>query len=336
MNNELWSKFENHMLNEAVTKRRLKKLKQMFVTCERGIDNLETANRKTIEVFINRLNKNEFKSLQKKDYSGSTKADIKKFLKQFYKWYKGKNEYYPKEVIWIKAKISKDEQPKEKPILSIKEVIKLANRFKKLEYKLLTLMLFDSGFRIQEMLSVKKKDLSWGEFIENEKCFWLYCNESKTEKRKVPIPLFTEEIQAFVNSSYFQNLDNEELLMPQRYDNICHLMKRHSLKLFGENKIVTPHILRHSSATYYSQEYDGNMNLIAIRYGWSFSSKELKTYIRRSGAYQKAGAKKSFENEVIKLKRKVMVMEEAMSLMVELIDDPNNKLKKVEKLLNLV
>ena len=225
----------------------------------------------------------------------------------------GDNEFYPREVSWIKSRIRKDEQPEEKPVISVKEAKTFANSFGKIEYRTLILMLFDSGFRIQEMLSVKKKDLTWERFQEDENCFWIMCNESKTLTRKVPIPLFTEDIQAFYNSSYYTSLQEDELIFKISYSNILNYFKNHSQKLF--KKSISPHSLRHSSATYYSKEYDGNMNLIASRYGWSFSSKELKTYIRRSGAYEKQGVKKIYENEVVTLRKKVKELEVKMDKM---------------------
>ena len=338
-----WEKFENHLLNEGVTKTRIVKLHQMFGTCQRGLEiDYEKATRNNIEAFLNKLNRNEFRRIDGKDYSGSSKADIKKFLKQFYKWLKGDNEFYPKEVSWIKARISKDEQPKEKTTLSVDEVQKLANGFAKTEYRLIILMLFDSGFRIQEMLSAKKNDLTWEDYMSGKKCFWITCNKSKTETRKIPIPLFTEEIQTFVNSTYYRSLSNDNALFKLSQPNLTRLMKEKSIELFDKDRPVTPHALRHSSATYYSQEFDGNMNLIATRYGWSFSSKELKTYIRRSGAYQKAGVKKVYQNEVVKLKEEVDKLKKKMEHMsktqeiIQILIKDSQAVSKLQEALKII
>tara|TARA_Y100000310_G_scaffold42906_1_gene40074 strand:- start:365 stop:1444 length:1080 start_codon:yes stop_codon:yes gene_type:complete len=312
---ELWKKFEDHLINEQLTKVRIKKLLSMFNVLTRGIKKpLDKVTRKDIEVFVTALNKNEYKKIDGRDFSGSTKLDIKKFLKQFYKWRLGQNEFYPKQVSWIKTRISKDERAEEKPILSIPEVKQLANKMFRSDYRMLVLLLFDSGFRIQEILSVKKKNLTWEKFDDKgNKCFWIECNKSKTECRTIPIPLFTEDIKTFCNSSYFESLKDDDLLFKDlSYDGVNKNMKLRSKELFGESRMITPHALRHSSATFYSKEYDGNMNLIAQRYGWSFSSKELKLYIRRSGAYQKAGAKKVFYNEVLNLKEENREMKEKM------------------------
>ena len=329
----VWNKFESNLLNESVTKQRINKLKTMFNVVSRGISkDFDKLNRKDIELFLDNLNRDKFRKIKGGAFSGSTKSDIKKFLRQFFKWYKGDNEFYPKEVAWIKTKIRKDEKPKEKPVLTKQEVIKLANTFSKPEYRILTLLLWDAGFRIQEMLSVKKQDITWETFYENEKCFWIKCNASKTEKRKIPIPQFQEDIKNFMNSSYFQGLNDTDLVFILSYAYFLRKLKENSQKLL--NKKVTCHALRHSSATFYAREFDGNMNMLAERYGWAYYSDQLKTYIRRSGAYQKQGAKKVFVNELLKVREEMTSLREDHNKLqseVKKLGDALNVIKKVKK-----
>lgn len=312
MNEKLWEDYVNNKLNSGITKRRIQKLRMIYTIIQRAFNkrNLEELTRPDIEKFIFALNKDEFKNIKGKPYSGSTKSDIKKFIKQFWKWLKGEDEFYPKEVSWIKTKIAKDERPIEKEILSIEEVKKLADSFVRIQYKIITLLLFDSGFRIQEMLSVTKKDLTFEEYEGKEKCFWIKCNISKTIPRKVPIPLFTEEINQFMNSSYYETLKSNEHLYRMTYSAVLHALSKNAVKHL--HKKISPHNLRHSSATYYSMAYDGNMNMIADRYGWEYNSNELKLYIRRSGAYQKVAVKKVFDNQVVKLKEENRELKERM------------------------
>ena len=320
---ELWQKYNMYLKNEGMTKKRIHKLNTMYTIVKRGLkEKIANPERKDIEKFVNDVTTGYFKRPKGKDYSGSTKSDIKKFLKQFYKWLKGDNEEYPKIVSWIKTKIAKDEKPEEKNVVKTDEVIKLSNSFKSPEFKLLTLILFDSGFRIQEALSVKKKDLTWEEYEPGKKCWWVACNISKTQVRKVPIPLFTEEIKLFVNTQNVQSKNESDKLFDIPYNSYRIALVRNSEKLLG--KKLSPHCLRHSSATYYCMAYDGHMGMIADRYGWSYSSKELATYIKRSGAYQKIGAKKVYTNEVTK------VIEENKELK-ERLDEQEERMKKMRK-----
>ncbi len=323
-NQDLWIKFEQNMQNEGVTKVRLQKLRTMFNLAERGLKkDFNLVSRGDIEKLIIKLHNNKFTKLNREPFSGSTKSDLKKFFRQFWKWFKGDNEFYPKEVSWLKTRISKDEKPEEKSVLSVVELHKLANSFNRPIYRLLTLLLFDSGFRIQEMLAVRKRDLTWEEYDTNQKCFWLYCRESKTLTRKIPIPLFTEDVREFSNTSYYNNLKEDDLVFDVSYAYYLRKIGKNSKKVLGKH--ITPHALRHSSATLYAKQFDGNMNLLADRYGWSYSSSQLRTYIRRSGAYQKSGAKKVFSNEILKIK------EENVRLM-EKLDRVNEDLARMEKL----
>jgi integrase len=310
---KVWVKFENHLLNEGLSLRRRYKYKQLYHTLLRffGSKNLETLKRENLEDFVNALNRNSFKKVTGENYSGNTKSDIKKFVKYFWKYLKGNNEEYPVEVRWIKTRIAKDEKPIEKEVISINDAQKLANSFDRVEYKVLTLMLFDSGFRISEMLSVTKKDLTWEDYSGKQKCFWIKCNTSKTYIRKIPIPLFTEDIQQFVNGTYFKGLSDDNLLFKQKY-RIVHksLMEKSRIIL---KKDISPHLFRHSSATYWARELEGNTVALAQRYGWSLSAIELKTYVRMSGANEKASVKKVYENETVKLQERVEELENELT-----------------------
>lgn len=298
-NTSLWETYEKHLRNIGLTKKRISKLKTMFNTVSRGLD-LRTASREEIEDFVNRLNEDRFKTIDGRVLAGDTKSDIKKFLKQYYKHTKGSDTFFPEEVAWLRTKIPKDERAEEKPIIELEQVRQLARMFHKYDYQVLTLLLFDSGFRIQEMMSCKRRDLTWEEFDNGKKCFWLKCNVSKTFPRKIPVPIFTKEINDFFESATFKSRSPDDHLFDIRYESYRKMLKRYSLQFI--KKELTPHCLRHSSATYYARIYSGNVPLLAQRYGWAYSARELQTYVRASGAYNKEGAKLSYTNEVSKLR----------------------------------
>lgn len=307
-NHKLWDKYHSNLLNQGLTKQRISKLNVMFNIITRHLTkSLDSLNRNDIEDFLDNLNKDKYTKKAGTPggiYSASTKADIKKFLRQFFKWHKGNGEYYPKEVSWIKTRIPKDQKPEEKQIFSIIEVKKIAYSFKKLEYRIMVLLLFDSGFRINELFSVRKSDISFEEFDEKgEKCFWIACNNSKTYPRKIPVPMFTEDLQVFFNSTYYESLNDSDYIFSDGCYHSFRIHLRKKAKLITGKDGCVPHALRHSSATYYAMALDGNMNMLADRYGWSYSSSELKTYIRRSGAYQKQSAKKIYSNKVLSVER---------------------------------
>lgn len=312
---KLWGEFESHLLNEGLTALRRNKLHTVYNISQRGLKGrLGKAGREELQEFLNALNRDKFRKLDGKPYGGATKSDIKKFLRQFYKWYKGDNEYYPKEVSWIKTRIPKDEKVTldDREILSKDEAARLALSFKKAEYRALVFILFDSGFRIRETLSIRKRDVTWEPFGEGEaeKCFWVACNESKTETRKIPIPLFTEELRAFLNSEYVRQKRDNDPLFPFSYSTVRKALDRGAARSFkGERrKRITAHTFRRSSLTHYAREYDGNLPMLSQRAG--AAEETLKVYVRKSGAYQKASAKKVYTNEVTELKARVAALEE--------------------------
>lgn len=332
MNETLWLEYAKHMQNEGVTKLRLKKLKVMFVTISRGITDLQTATREDIERYLDKITNDKLSKKDGNPFSATTKLDIKKFLKQFYKWLRGKNEFYPPEVSWIKLRISKDELPPEKEILTPEEIIKLSNNFQNNELRMAILLLFDSGFRINELMSCKKNDLTFEGFDDKDKdikCFWLYCRDSKTFDRKIPVQLFTDDIKSWLNTESFKSKNDSVPLFAINPDSLRLHMKKKCLKLFG--KSISIHNLRHSSATYYAKEFSGNSMMLAQRYGWTFNSKQLATYIRRSGAYHKIGAKQVFNNKLSDIEQENKHLKDRLNEQEQEMKDIKEMLKGMMK-----
>lgn len=298
-----WQKYELHLINENLTQLRIKKLKQMYNTWIRFTNKpLNTLTKDDIEKVITELNKGILKKRNGKDYGVETVCDLKKFIKQYFKYFKGENNYFPKEVIWINVKIPKDKKNSDKEVLTINQVKELSNMFKSPKHKLAVLLLFDSGFRIEEFMSVRKRDITIDVFNKKgDKCHFINCNESKTFPRNIPIPLFSEDIQNFVNNDdEFLIKQDNEFIFDFNYESFNKILKRNSLKLF--NIKVTPHLFRHSSATYYTHEYKLTHHQLCDRYGWTYASNVPAKYIRRSGNGNLDQAQKVFSNDISKLK----------------------------------
>lgn len=302
MDDKLWDKYEVFLVNNNLTKRRIEKLNFLYGVVLRAFEgkDLTKIKRQDIEEYITKLNKNVFKKENGQVYTGNTKADIKKFIRQFWKWLKGNGEFYPPEVAWIKTGISKDEKRIPEDVLLYSDVIKLAHGMQKIEYRILVLLLFDSGFRIAEIMSVRKKDITFKEYDSSKKCFWIKCTVSKTEPREVPIPLFTEELQTFLRSSYMESKKDDELIFQMSYRAVAKCLSENAEKILKRK--VHPHLFRHSSATYYAEQYQGDRLKLAQKYGWTLSSSQMETYVRMSANYLKQGVKQVYSNEVVKFK----------------------------------
>lgn len=315
----LWEQYEQHLLNEGLTKVRRVKLRSMYWCVRRGIPvTLDVATREQIESFLHDVNTDQFKRADGENLSGSTKKDIKTFIKQFWKWMKGDNEYYPREVAWIKARIAKDERPPEKEVITLEEAQRLAASFDRPEFAAMTLLLFDCGFRIGELLSMQKRDLTLEDYEPGQECFWVRCRKSKTIQRKVPVPQFTADLQLFINSSYYRSKREDDLLFPYSYNTVYLQLRQHGERVL--RKRLSPHCFRHSSATFYASVFDGHMMMLAERYGWEADSDQLKTYIRRSGAYQKPQAKKVANNKVAELEAELTLLKKKQAEYDKLFD----------------
>jgi integrase len=286
---------------------------------QRGLPcDLADAEESDIRDFVNRLHRDEFTKTNGDPYSGSSKSDAKKFLKQFFKWKDGDRGRYPDKVAWIRTKISKDEQPEEKRVLTLKETHKLAQAMPDAEHKAIVYILFDSGFRISELLSVKVRDFELDEYEDGEEAYWIRCRDSKTYNRKIPLPLFTKELNEFTSSGYYQARDAEDKLVSKTYDAIRMMLKRKSKDVLGEG--VTPHNFRHSSATYYAREL-GDHYAMCDRYGWSYNSDVPKQYIRRSGKRQRDTAQKVAQNKVQETQQRVEELEEENTRIKQQVDE---------------
>lgn len=321
---DLLIKYEDYCNDIGLTALRIKKLKVMYRLVKRHLKKpLDKLKTEDITKYVTGLNKgNVYFKIDGGELSPTTISDIKKFLKQFFKWLKGEGAYYPDEVKRISVKIAKDKQPKPKETLEIDEVIKLSGAFKNIDYKIAILILFDSGFRINEFTSVTKENLSWENLENGEKCFWIFCPESKTFQRHIPIPLFTNDLKQYFNSASFQAKKPNEPLINVSYETLLRRIKEISAKLF--KKKITFHSLRHSSATYWSNELEYLQ--LCSRMGWSFDSKQAKIYVRRSKKQNIRAGTITFSNKLLEVEKENNELKSRLDEMNDRLEEQSKKL----------
>lgn len=335
-----WPEFEAHLRNKGISEKRQAKLLMCYKLVRQYLPKVPAAKleRKHIQPFIEGLNNNTIRQTKNgqmgKLYAGNTKADIKKFLKQWLKHVQGNDEVYPDCVRWISCRVPKQERKEAEQVLTEKEVNQLANAFHKIEHRMMTLLLYDSGFRIDEMLSVRKSGLTLEPYDKGQECYFLICTRSKTYTRKIPVPIYTNELDQFRETSYFRGLESNEPLFKSTYAAYLKALKGAAARSInkGRNEQIRmhPHLLRHSSATRYAKLLKGNIYAIANRYGWRPTSKELQEYVRTSGAYtieaaeaHATGELHEVNKELKELKGKYQLMESTLiGLTQTLLKDP--------------
>ena len=96
--------------------------------------------------------------LEQSKYSEWTKKDYKVTLKFFYKWLEG-GEDYPDRVKWIKASFKNSKTKLPEDLLTEDEVKRLADAAEHPRDRALVQVLFESGCRIAELLTLRIKNV---------------------------------------------------------------------------------------------------------------------------------------------------------------------------------
>jgi integrase len=223
-------------------------------------------------------------------FSPRGKVDIKISVRRFYRWLWGDCKTYPKIVEWIDTYA----KPKEVPALTEREVDRMLDRCRIPVQKALIQVLFDGGFRIGELLNVRLRHVRVRNFDVNDptkKCFLLRVPYSKTLPRTVVMPmhattkwlsLWLEDHPAHpivLADGTIDAKDTSIQLFPMKIHAVRAALTRAGQQALG--KRVYPHLMRHTSATYWSNKL--SYFKICKRFGWTMTSTMPQKYIDREG-----------------------------------------------------
>lgn len=300
---------------------------------------------KDMEDLILKLDSGKIKSNRGTPFASETLMTIKKFIRKFWKWLKGQNKRYPKEVEWIDTT---GESADIHALPRLKDdIIKMCDNVSGYLKKSIIITLFDSGCRIAEFLNIRIKDVQQ----DDDGFYYINIRYSKTFERLVSLPIASNLLRKWLDEHPDKN-NPQSLLFPVRKPFVANLIKRIANKEL--NRHVTCHMLRHTSATYYASRLD-RANF-CNRFGWSFSSKMPDRYIDKAKINQKKVIKAIKEDEITEvkkdnreLKEKVMILSERLSFLEKLeeerkqYDDLMNKLfnnsefrKRIEQIITKV
>lgn len=278
--------------------RRLKYIVILKTFASWAIKDFDKLNQADMERIVSALENDKVKSRSGKPYSEETKVDFKKMVKKFYKWLLGNNESYPEIVSWFDTSL----KAKEIGALTRQEVEKLIERCATIEGKAAIMILFDSGARIEEFLNIRIKHLT-----RKDDYYMVRIEYSKTNPRTISLPLCTKLLDEWLHERGTN--EPEAQLFPLSYSGVRMMLYRLGRRIL--NKPVYPHLLRHSSATYYAN-IERNYFRFCKRYGWSFGSKMAQRYIDRAGIEEEATAKAVQGDEIDKIKTENMRLKEDM------------------------
>ncbi|MHA1829826.1 MAG: tyrosine-type recombinase/integrase, partial [Candidatus Heimdallarchaeaceae archaeon] len=132
------------------------------------------------------------RKIEERDYSEWTKRDFKIILRIFYKWLK-KTEEYPEEVKWIRPTNGRRIKLPEE-LLTVNEIRKLVDSADNLRDKTFVLVLYESGCRIGEILSLQLKHVQFDEYGA------VLLVNGKTGRRRVRIILSSPKLNQWIEN----------------------------------------------------------------------------------------------------------------------------------------
>lgn len=293
-------------------------LKQLSIWFDKPFNDVTQSD---MEKIIHNLEMDVFRKKSGNKYSDATKVDIKKAIKKFWKWKDGMNKIYPELVEWIDT----FDTIKEIRAITRGEITKMIEYASTPRDKAIVMLLFDSGARVEELLNVrlKKEHIFWK---ENIKCYMIRLEFSKTKPRTIALPLSTEILKTWLENH--PDKDNSlSQLFPLSYPALKMVVYRLGKKAL--NKRVTPHVLRHSSATFYANRLKSPYKL-CYRYGWTMASKKVNRYLDREGILDEESAVSVIEDETSEVKKSNAKLKEDLSVERTLYSDLQNKFKDLK------
>lgn len=224
------------------------------------------------EQFYDNLESDKILAHGGKRYAEGTKSRIYKVIRKFLKWRYGENKFYPKfceDWVTTAPVVTKD-------YLIRSEIDKLVEGASALKVKCMVMMLFDGGFRIEELGNLRWVDVRKAEGKEYYRAH-VRPETSKTKKeRYVSLWLSTDLIDSLKNSrKQNKGFKESDYLFPNTYNGFRATIKKLGKKVL--NKSTSPHTLRHSSATYYASVIK-TYQQFCTRYGWVLKSGTAQRY----------------------------------------------------------
>jgi integrase/recombinase XerD len=219
--------------------------------------------------------------LESANYSAWTKRDYKVILKVFFRWLK-KSEAYPSEVDWIKASRARNHTLPEQ-LITEEEVKRIAERATHPRDKALVLVLYESGCRIGEILSLTIGNVEFDEYGG------ILLVNGKTGQRRVRIIASAPALALWIDNHPLRDHPDAPLWINLGAKNRCQTLTYGGAKSLvkeivyraGIKKRVYPHLFRHSRATHLANHLTESQ--LKQHFGWVQGSAMASVYVHLSG-----------------------------------------------------
>jgi integrase len=297
-NKELLLKFSENSKVRGVSKFHIyNQLYAMFTLVKQLKKDLDKTTKEDIEKLV--------AWIENSRYSDWTKRDFKYFLKVFYRWLEGKDEYpeeYPNKVKWIRLTLRKNQKHLPKEILTQEEVLKLIETAWRPRDKALISVLYESGCRISELLEMKRKDITFDQYGA------VVMVHGKTGSRRVRLIISVPHLANWLENYHpdknreayvWVSLSTKNKGKRLNYCDIAYTLRtiavkaglgKFEIRRNEKGKIITknyigrpinPHLFRHTRATHLAKHLtDSQMSLV---FGWVQGSRMPQIYYQLTG-----------------------------------------------------
>lgn len=277
------------------TRRLISYLQTLFRLIPYFKKDFDKLTEKECEKFYVDLEHDRIRQKNGKPYKSASKDELIRGLKRYLKWsWKKEPEEYKQKAGWMKEA----ETVPEIAAISLEDVKRLINakinsksvnpqiKGEGIEialsplYRTLIFFLFDSGCRIEEALNLRIQDIELKTKTDGDQYYIVNVDGTKTKlaKRKITVPLSTDILTEWLKE-HPSIVDKTALLFPVKYDAFRKMLRIYAKVILGFG--ITPHQLRHSSATYYSTKNKLSYASFCFRFGWDLNSDIPKRYIDR-------------------------------------------------------
>lgn len=213
---------------------------------------------------------------RQRPYSPATKVDIRKAIKVFLRWRLGEAE-----AVRLAGWLDTREREKTPEFLTEQEVEQLYRQCRTAEQRFIVAVLFDTGARAEEFINIRYEDIHLPEGKDNFVKITLKQEYSKTKGRTISLYWrhSSEAVTEYLKECAARDITPSDPVFNNTYDAMRMFLARLGRRVLKRH--VHPHLLRHSSATYYATKL--NRQELCYRYGWKFSSNMPDVYISRAG-----------------------------------------------------
>ena len=242
----------------------------------------------------------------KANISPRTVEDYKQAIRKYYKW-KLSDREFQKRVQWIKVRgNSVNRLKKSEEMVSVDEMHKLIENCISVRDKALFSLLYDSGCRVGEILTLRIRDLQndqWGTVLHVS---------GKTGERMVRIvgdsvPYLREWVQQHPkannpDSMVFVSTSAQAYSEPMNYPEMARALNR-AKRRAGITRRIHPHLFRHTRASILASRVAEAP--LESQMGWIHGSRQTRTYVHLSAKDQDMAILKAYgikpeEDNVVK------------------------------------